>query len=109
LQGILPADACKAIRELESSHGYRRKWVWAEQGMAPLACPLPALVALADVMEAPVSGATPEEIAAGYVESGWKADAAVIDALAGVDRAPDVAAVKGAVEALYRVWLRATA
>jgi len=39
------------------------------------------------------------------VEEGWKADAAVLDALACVERAEDEAAVSGATAAIYQSWL----
>ncbi len=109
LQDALPADARRAIRELEAAHGLRREWVWTELGQSPLACALLALVALAEATERPLGGGTPQEIADAYVKDGWKADAAFLDALAAAGTAEDVTAVKIAVESLYRAWLQASA
>jgi len=104
-----PAGARVTVRALETEHGVRRDWIWAERGAAPLAGALPALVRLADATEAPLGGATPDAVANDYVTRGWHADAAAIDALAAVSRIADVRAMKGAVRALYSVWLRSTA
>ena len=41
-----------------------------------------------------------------YTEGGWKADAAVLDALAAVTKPADVEAVKTAVAHVYQPWLR---
>ena len=109
LRALLPADARKQIEELETLHGERRKWVWADLGEAPLACILPALTALAEATAAPLGGITPHDIASAYVTGGWKADAAVLDALRVGGNADNVAAVKHAINSLYEPWLRAGA
>ncbi len=83
--------------------------MWAELGQSPLARVLPDLVALADATAVPLGGGTPQEIAAAYTGGGWRADIAVLDALAGVEAGADVAAVKYAVNVLYHPWLRAAA
>lgn len=109
LKSLVPSEARDAIRELEAIHGIRRGWVWAELGYSPLAASLPALVRLAKETENDLGGATPDDIAKAYAGGAWRADAAALDALAIVDKADDIAAVKAAVEALYRPWLRAAA
>ena len=78
-------------------------------GQAPLAGALRHLAALADCTERALGGTATSEIAAAYAEWGWRTDAAMLDALASVSDAADVAAVKGAVLALYRPWLEAAA
>ena len=103
------AEARRQVRDLEQRNGLRRQWVWAELGQSPLASVLPALVALADATEAALGGTTPQEIAASYTGGGWRADIAVLDALAGVAAGADVAAVKHALNVLYHPWLRAAA
>lgn len=104
-----PDGARDAVLRLEEEHQERRGWVWAELGSAPLAGALQALVRLAAATETPLSGATPEELAASYTERGWHADIAALDALAAVSHAADAAAVRSAVRALYGVWLRTAA
>lgn len=104
-----PALTRQEIAALEQQHAERRQWVWTELGLSPLACVLPALAALAEATALPLTGATPQEIAAAYAGGGWRADIAVLDALAGVEASADVNAVKRAVNVLYHPWLGATA
>ncbi len=46
-----------------------------------------------------------QAIAEAYTTQGWKVDLAVLDALASVQNQQDVAAVKSAVDPLYRKWV----
>lgn len=103
------SEARQRIHALEQKYGPRRNWVWAELGQSPLACVLPALVLLADATVVPLGGSTPQEIATAYTGGGWRADIAVLDALAGVEAGSDVSAVKHALNVLYHPWLRAAA
>lgn len=50
-------------------------------------------------------GVSVQDIADRYAVGGWRADLALLDALASVEAAADVAAVKAASCALYRPWL----
>jgi hypothetical protein len=111
LDNALPSDARTAIHRLEEEHGPRRNTVWAALGDTPLAEALEALGALAAATESPIAGPTPTAIADAYAEWGWRADAALIDALRAVETAggDDVAAVKAAAGALYRPWLESGA
>lgn len=102
-------EARAAVRELESIHGSRREWVWRRLGEAPLAVALERLAALASATERAITGDTADEVAASYMDWGWRADDAALAALAEVEQAEDVAAVKGAVRALYRPWLETAA
>jgi len=103
------SDARTLIAKLESEHGARRSWVWAELGQSPLAMALPALVALSSHTIKPLAGPTPQKIADAYNDAGWRADAAVLDTLASVERAEDVKALKAAVNVLYQPWLAESA
>ena len=103
------AAARQAILDLERQHGQRRAWVWATLGQASLAIALQHLVALADRSGQPLGGATVEAIAGAYANWGWQVDAAVLSALAAVERADDLAAVKAAIAPLYRPWLEGAA
>ena len=105
LRDLAPHEVRAAIHDLEQEHAPRRVWVWAMLGRSPLAMALSYLTALATETERPLGGTTLAEIDKAYTEWGWKADAAVIDALAAVEQAEDVAAVKAVITALYRPWL----
>ena len=109
LKRALPSEARKQVWALEKVHGERRNWVWAERGHSPLAGVLPALLTLAEVTTNPLGGLTPGDVANAYVAGGWKADAAVLDALAMPGSMEDVNAVKGVVDVLYRTWLQDSA
>jgi hypothetical protein len=104
-----PAAARQGITQLEAEHGPRRGWIWARLGRAPLAAALEHLATLAQTTEKPLGGATVTAIATAYNAGGWQADAAMLDALAAVEAAEDVAAVKAALAALYRPWLEKAA
>jgi hypothetical protein len=109
LDGKMPGEVRAALDALEKEHGKRRNWVWAELERSPLANVIPSLIALAEATQAIVGGAAPAEIAAAYAAGGWKADASVLDALAGVETAEDVAAVKAIIRTLYQPWLQSCA
>ncbi|HUT09024.1 MAG TPA: BREX-1 system phosphatase PglZ type B [Thermoguttaceae bacterium] len=99
------AKAREAIEELENSHRERRGWPWAKFGWSPLARAIEHLAVAAEATKRPLTGPDVETIARVYVEDGWRADATVLDALACAERAEDVAAVSGAVAAIYQPWL----
>jgi hypothetical protein len=108
LSKMKPVEARDAVAELEDRHGPRRLWVWARLGQAPLARALVHLTGLAIATEKTVAGATPDAMAENYAAGGWKADDALLAALASVRTAEDVQAVRTAVLALYRPWLEET-
>jgi len=105
LRDLPPHEVRAAINDLEQEHAPRRTWVWAMLGQSPLAMALRYLTALAKETERPLGGTTLAEVNKSYAEWGWRADAAVIDALAAVEQAEDVAAVKAVIMAPYRPWL----
>ena len=101
-----PASTARAsILHLEGEHGLRRSWVWAKLGQTSLAEALEHLVTLAAAVETPPGGATVADITASYSAGGWRADDAMLRALAAVESAADLEAVGGAALALYRQWL----
>ena len=104
-----PQDAREQIGKMEKEHGERRGWVWAALGHASLACSLEHLAEIAKVTATPVAGASPEHMASSYAESGWKADAGCLKALAAVDRLEDRNAVTTVLRAIYLPWLEAAA
>ena len=103
-----PAAAAE-IKQLEEAHGERREWVWAELGLAPLARALEHLAALAAATAEPLTGAAIEALACSYTRAGWKADAAVLNALAYAEKAADAEAVSAVVRTLYQPWLESGA
>ena len=94
------------LAELDKSHAPRREWVWAKLNRSPLAQAVQHLAALAEVTQTALTGATTADMVKAYTESGWRADAAVLDALAAVTQPPDREAVLGAVKHVYAPWLR---
>jgi hypothetical protein len=104
-----PEEARKALLELEQQHGERRGWVWARMGFSPLAFAIDYLRTLAECTASPLVGDSPDAIAIGYVKSGYRADDAVLRALACVKSAEDVGAVQGAIRSVYLGWLDDTA
>jgi hypothetical protein len=88
------------VARLESEHGERRTWLWD----APLASALAHLFTLADATEAALAGESADVIALSYAEAGWRADLALLQAIAAVDSADDRRAVEGVANALYRPW-----
>jgi hypothetical protein len=101
----LPQEVRTVMYALEKDHAPRRSWVWATLGRSPLVEALRYLMTLVQETERVFGGTSVAEIRSAYTEWGWRADAAVLDALAAVDRAEDVAAVKAVITALYRPWL----
>jgi len=104
-----PEDGRKTILELEQKHGERRGWVWARMGFSPLAMALEHLRTLAEHTALPLVGDSPDAIAGAYVKSGYRADDAVLRALASVKTGEDVASVQAAIRAVYLGWLDDTA
>ena len=93
LEHSTPAEARELVRQLETQHGPRRDWVWAKLEQAPLARALAHLAALAEHTATGLGGASTAEMAARYVGSAWKVDAAARSAMATVKTAADMQAV----------------
>jgi hypothetical protein len=103
------AAARAKVLELEARHGERRGWVWARLGWSAWAMALEPLARLARAAEAPVGGGTLAAAAAAYAESGWRCDAAAMEALACFRSGPEAALLAQVVRALYEPWLAASA
>ncbi len=99
----------QTLRELEAIHGKRRRWVWAELEQAPLAVALQHLTRLAEVCAKPLAGGSLDDLVAAHLNGGWSADAAVLDALALIEKKDDVEAVQAAIRSVYTPWLEACA
>lgn len=100
------ANARRTIQELEKRHGCRREWVWAKLNQSPLATALQYLATLANLTATPLAGGTLADMVKAYTEGGWKADAAVLDALAAVIKPADQEAVNTVIAHVYKPWLR---
>ena len=106
----VPAHVARAnLLELEKIHAARRDSVWAELGEAPLAMALKHLAVMAEVTKAVQAAGTVADLQAGYTLSGWRADDALLDALAGLDKLPDIEAVTVAIRATYLPWAEESA
>ncbi len=106
-------DAARVrIMELEKVHAPRRSWVWAKLGRSPLATALELLVQVVNLTKKLITGADVTEFAKAYQQWSWQVDAAVLQALEIAQRqgsSPDIAAIKIAVEAIYKPWLESSA
>jgi hypothetical protein len=98
--------ARQTLTGLEQKHGGRRDWVWARLNQSPLASAIQFLATLASVTATPMTGGTLADMVKAYTDGGWKADAAVLDALAAVNKPADQEAVNTAVAHVYKPWLR---
>ena len=109
MQSRSPHEARARLLELEKRHGDRRRLVWAELGEAPLAAALKHLAILADVTKASLNAGNVDDLAAGYRASGWKADDAMLRALAHIDKIEDMDAVATAIRSVYLHWAEESA
>lgn len=101
------ADACGRILELEQQHRERRANLWARLGEAPLAKTLEHLARLAMAVGEAVPGDDLTSLSEAYVSMGWRADSAMIDALASNSAhvgGPRQPLIEKVVAALYRPW-----
>jgi len=106
---VPPHEARNKLLVFEKSHGSRRKLVWCDLGEAPLAQAVGHLAVLADTTKNGLAAGTLDDLVAGYAASGWKADDAVMQSLAVVDKAQDVDAVTTAIRAIYLPWAEESA
>jgi hypothetical protein len=102
------AQACKAVRELQITHGQRPQWIWAQLGLSPMAELLAPLGLLAQRADQPLVGTTPDDFIQPYTDSGWETDLAAWQAVAQA-RPEHEAMVRAAVAALLQPWLDDTA
>lgn len=96
-------EAISRVLALEDMHAPRRRIRWAKLGEAPLARALEPLARLAAEIGTPLAGSDIPGLAQSYVDSGYAADAALIDALASAGPHADV--VGKIARALYLPWV----
>lgn len=104
MANVPPHQARQRLAELEHRHGPRRQLVWAALGEADLARALEHLAVLAQVTAHSIALGSITDMASTYHHSGWRADDALLHALAVVSAAEDVAAVTAAIRAVYQPW-----
>jgi len=109
LANVPAHDARKKLLDLEKQHGRRRRLVWSELGEAPLAMALEHLAVLADITQTNLAAGTVEDLVAGYGNYGWKADDAVIRALASIESPTDFEAISTTIRSLYLPWAEESA
>lgn len=110
LRTLQPTEAvAQRIALLEQRHGPRRSSVWHALGQTPLANALASLAELARLAElrCPANDAT--KIQDYYTTTGWRIDAAALDAMRAAQGQSNRAAVDSALVALYQPWLWETA
>jgi CheY-like chemotaxis protein len=102
----VPASAARdTVLRLEEQHKARRGYVWAELGCTPLALALEHLAETARGTASMSPYGSVAQITEWYSTTGWKVDRSVLGALDEVDRQGDLAAVAGALAAIYQPWL----
>ena len=94
---------------LEAEHAWRRGTVWADLNWAPLAFAMEQLAVLAELSAQPLSSGTLDALATDYQQRGWRADDAVLRALAAAPNPADRGAASSAISVMYRPWLDAGA
>ena len=108
-----PAEVARQrIHEMEDQHGFRRDWVWARLGLAPLAVALDNLAHIASETQRSLSAPTIENFSQAYKDWGSRIDLSVMQTLAQIQskgNTEDVKAVLSALGAIYRPWLEQAA
>ncbi len=104
-----PALARARVRALEGVTRERRGWVWAELDLSPLAFAAEQLALLAEVTARPLVATDLTSLMADYADRGWRADDALLRALAAAPSRTGRIAVSAAAAAIYRPWLEAGA
>jgi len=108
--GDMPGhEARNRITDLDKSHRERRKLVWVELGESPLALALRPLAILSEITVSPLTAGSAKDLSTGYSSIGWKADAAVLQALSFVEKEDDFQAVTSAIRSIYMPWVEDSA
>jgi hypothetical protein len=107
-ESLTAGGARKEAGRLDAEHSWRRRTVWADLGLAPLAFAVEQLALLAERTAVEPTGDLVAHTR-DYAERGWQADDAALHALAAAPAPADRDAVAAAVVAMYRPWLDAAA
>lgn len=110
LLSMQPYEVRKKLAELENQHNSRRSMVWAtDLGEAPLALAMEHLFVLASSTNTALAAGTVDDLKVGYMNAGWRADNALIKALACVENDRDFEAVKKVIQSIYTPWAEQSA
>ena len=109
LTDLAPNKARERLLQLDSDHGHRRSWVWADLGAAPLAMALAQLTELVERTSTPLGSGTPAQIAERYVGDGWHTDRLALAVVEGATEAATYRPLCAGVNAIYRPWLEEAA
>jgi hypothetical protein len=105
LEGLQQSDAISRLKALESEHGIRGGWLWAEMGRAPLAQALGPLARMAGLIGKSFGGQHLEDMAGAYRSEFWRVDNAARSTLARLRSKADLQAATAALKAIYVPWL----
>lgn len=109
LSNLTPHEARTKVIELEKEHHGRRALVWAELGESPLACALEYLAVLAEKTTAAFAAGTIDDLTAGYRNTGWVCDDALVRALTCAEKNVDLEAISVAIRTIYIPWAEESA
>ena len=109
IAAITPERARKEVANLDTKHAWRRGTVWAELDLSPLAFAVEQLALLAEFTYQPLASATLQSLSVDYADRGWRADDALLRAVALARIAADRTAVSAAAVSIYLPWLEAGA
>lgn len=102
---LTASEAWNKVTELEAAHAWQRATVWATLDQAPLAFALEQVMALVEFVSKSDVAENLEGLRSDYENRGWRADAAVVNALSAASTDADRAAVSTAVRTIYHPWL----
>jgi len=102
---LLPKETVARFKLLESQHGFRRQWVWAELGQAPLANALFFLKTMAEKANEAYPFSSISDLKEYYISSGYQVDQAMRKALSAVKSEKDKEVIKSLIKSIYRPWL----
>lgn len=109
LSSLPPHEARNKLFSYEKVHATRRNLVWCDLGEAPLAQAIGPLAVLAEVTKTSLAAGSKDDLLVGYSTNAWKADDAVLRALAAVEKIHDVEAVTTAIGTIYLPWAEESA
>lgn len=100
-----PGEATNKLKMIETQHGLRRNWVWAELGHAPLANALFHLLQMADKAIEPFPFSSISDLKQYYISSGYLVDQSMRKSLAAVKSEKDKGVIKAVITTIYKPWL----
>ncbi|SFW90392.1 BREX-1 system phosphatase PglZ type B [Chitinophaga sancti] len=102
---LQPQETVNKLRVLETQHGLRRSWVWAELGQTPLANALVHLLVVAEKTIEAFPFHSINELKEYYKNSGYRIDQSMRKSLAAVKTEKDKVVVKSVLSTIYKPWL----